>query len=45
MLDNYRNNFGIAESALGFIVGVGFLLLFSDKSASPHLPIAVGLGN
>ena len=28
MLDDYRNNFGIAESALGFIVGVGFFTSF-----------------
>lgn len=28
MLDDFRNNFGIAESALGFIVGVGFFTSF-----------------
>ena len=28
LLDDYRNNFGIAESALGFIVGVGFFTSF-----------------
>ena len=28
MLDDYRNNFGIAESALGFIVGIGFFTSF-----------------
>ena len=28
MLDDFRNNFGIAESALGFIVGVGFFISF-----------------
>ena len=28
MLDEFRNNFGIAESALGFIVGVGFFTSF-----------------
>lgn len=28
MLDDYRNSFGITESALGFIVGVGFFTSF-----------------
>ena len=28
MLDDFRNNFGIAESALGLIVGVGFFTSF-----------------
>jgi MFS family permease len=28
MLDDFRNNFGIAESALGFIVGAGFFTSF-----------------
>lgn len=31
MLDDFRNTFGIAESALGFIVGVGFFTSFLDK--------------
>ena len=28
MLDDYRNSFGITESALGLIVGVGFFTSF-----------------
>jgi MFS family permease len=28
MLDDFRNNFGITESALGFIVGIGFFTSF-----------------
>ena len=52
MLDDYRNNFGIAESALGFIVGVGFFTSFlgqvsiaplADRGRARQL-IILGLG-
>ena len=37
MLDDFRNNFGIAESALGFIVGVGFFTSFLGQVSSAPL--------
>jgi MFS family permease len=52
MLDDFRNNFGIAESALGFIVGVGFFTSFlgqvsiaplADRGQAQRL-IILGLG-
>ncbi|MFM8505601.1 MAG: MFS transporter [Acidimicrobiaceae bacterium] len=52
MLDDFRNNFGIAESALGFIVGVGFFTSFlgqvsiaplADRGRAQRL-IIFGLG-
>jgi len=52
MLDDFRNNFGIAESALGFIVGVGFFTSFlgqvsiaplADRGRAQRL-IILGLG-
>ena len=52
MLDDFRNNFGIAESALGFIVGVGFFTSFlgqvsiaplADRGWAQRL-IILGLG-
>ena len=52
MLDDYRNNFGIAESALGFIVGIGFFTSFlgqvsiaplADRGQAQRL-IIFGLG-
>ncbi|MFM8662398.1 MAG: MFS transporter [Acidimicrobiaceae bacterium] len=52
MLDDFRNNFGIAESALGFIVGVGFFTSFlgqvsiaplADRGRAQRL-IICGLG-
>jgi MFS family permease len=52
MLDDFRNNFGIAESGLGFIVGVGFFTSFlgqvsiaplADRGRAKKL-IMIGLG-
>ena len=52
MLDDFRNSFGIAESALGFIVGIGFFASFlgqvtlaplADRGRARHL-IVLGLG-
>ena len=52
MLDDFRNTFGIAESALGFIVGIGFFTSFLGQvSIAPladrgraHRLIILGLG-
>ena len=52
MLDDFRNSFGIAESALGFIVGIGFFTSFLGQvSIAPladrgraHRLIILGLG-
>ena len=52
MLDDFRNSFGIAESALGLIVGVGFFTSFvgqvsiaplADRGRARQL-IILGLG-
>ena len=52
MLDDFRNSFGIAESALGFIVGIGFFSSFlgqvtlaplADRGRARRL-IVLGLG-
>jgi len=52
MLDDFRNSFGIAESALGFIVGIGFFTSFlgqlslaplADRGHARRL-IVIGLG-
>ena len=52
MLDDFRNSFGIAESALGFIVGIGFFASFlgqvtlaplADRGRARRL-IVLGLG-
>ena len=46
MLDDFRNSFGITESALGFIVGIGFFASFlgqvtlaplADRGRARHL--------
>lgn len=52
MLDDFRNNFGIAESGLGLIVGIGFFTSFlgqvsiaplADRGRAKKL-IVIGLG-